>query len=439
MEISNMLMIIIIICLLLISGFISATDASYKNLNRSKIRSLAMNGNKRAEKVNGLLDRQPELDWTMLICNTTVNIFVTLAAYIFFTGMLGRGGLAVAVVVIVLIILVFAEISPNALSGRAPERFAMFSQPFASAMVTLLKPINFIFKGWKKLLYKIFKIDGEKGVTDEDLKNIVEEAETEGILEADRSELIQNAIEFNELTAEEVMTPRVDIKALDIDSTMEEVADVFRETGFSRLPVYDEDLDSILGVLNQKDFHNYIVGTGRTISDFVKPVVFVATSIRIADLLKRLQAMKTHIAIIVDEYGGTEGLVTMEDIIEELVGEIYDEHDVVMSREVTELQNGSYRVMCNANLDKVFDFFGIEEELEEVNTVNGWVVIALDRLPKKGDVFSYESGNKVLNCKVTKATPRKALEINVKVESREIYGEEGDETEKTAKSDEKDK
>jgi putative hemolysin len=197
--------------------------------------------------------------------------------------------------------------------------------------------------------------------------------------------------------------------------TNDEVDEVFRNTGFSRLPVYDDDLDEILGVLNQKDFHNYIFGKENSISDFVKPVAFVAGSMRLATLLRKLQQMKSHMAIIVDEYGGTEGLVTMEDIIEELVGEIYDEHDVVMSQQVTELQNGTYRVMCNANLANVFDYFGIEEEVD-ANTVNGWVVLCLDKLPEKGDTFEYTADFKRLKGRVTKANGKKAIEINLSVE-----------------------
>ena len=210
------------------------------------------------------------------------------------------------------------------------------------------------------------------------------------------------------------MTPRVDIKAIEIDATKEEVAELFRETGYSRLPVYEDDLDRILGVLNQKDFHNYIFGTEKTISDYVKPVVYVAGSMRAADLLKKLQVNKTHIAIIVDEYGGTAGLVTLEDIIEELVGDIYDEHDEVESQEITKLQDGSYRVLCSTNVEKMFDYFDEDAELD-ATTVNGWVLLQLDRMPKVGDTFEYETGNKIFFGRVTRADERKAIEINLKV------------------------
>lgn len=242
----------------------------------------------------------------------------------------------------------------------------------------------------------------------------MEEAETEGGIDEEQSELIQNAIEFNELEAWDVLTPRVDIKAAEIDAPLEEIEELFLSTGFSRLPIYEDDLDSIVGVLNQKDFHNYIKGKNTPVSEYVKPVIFVAGSMKISQLLKRLQMGKTHIAIIVDEYGGTSGLVTMEDIIEELVGEIYDEHDAVALQDIVQQQDGSYRVLCGTNLDKMFDFFDVEEEVD-ATTVNGWVVLQLDNLPKVGDSFVYEADYKRFEVKVTKADARKALEINMTV------------------------
>ena len=209
-----------------------------------------------------------------------------------------------------------------------------------------------------------------------------------------------------------MLTPRVDIKAIEIDENQEEIAELFLSTGFSRLPVYEDDLDNIVGVLNQKDFHNYIKGTDVPVSEYVKPVIFVAGSMKIAQLLKRLQTVKTHIAIIVDEYGGTSGLVTMEDIIEELVGEIYDEHDAAALQDIVQQQDGSYRVLCGTNIDKMFDYFDVEEEID-ATTVNGWVVLQLDKLPSVGDHFIYEADYKRFDVTVTKADPRKALEINM--------------------------
>lgn len=408
--------IVAIILLVILSGYFSATETAFTSVNRIKIKNLAGDGNRRAERVLKLSDNYDKLLSAILIGNNVVNIAMTAVATVLFIDLYGDMGATISTIVITIVVLIFGEITPKSLAKEAPEGFSMFSAGIINIIMIILTPLNYIFSAWKKLILKIFKVSGEQNITEEELKTMVEEAETEGSIEADQKELIQNAIEFNELTAEEVMTPRPDIEAIDIEDTEDEVAEFFKKTGYSRMPVYEDDLDKVLGVLNQKDFHNYIYGNGKTISDFVKPVVFVAETMKISLLLKKMQTLKTHIAIIVDEYGGTEGLVTMEDIIEELVGEIYDEHDAIMSQEVTELQNGSFRVMCNASLAKVFDFFGMEAEELDANTVNGWVVLCLDKLPEKGDTFEYVNGTKKIKGRVTKAAARKALEINVVVE-----------------------
>ena len=245
---------------------------------------------------------------------------------------------------------------------------------------------------------------------------MVEEAEEGGSLSREHGKLIENAIAFDHLTAEDVMTPRPKIEAVEIDCPLDELAGIFRRTGLSRLPVYEEDIDKIIGVINQKDFHNYLAWTGKNLSDYVMPVAFVSTTMRVSDLLRKMQQMKIHMAVVIDEYGGTEGLVTMEDIIEELVGEIFDEHDVVISQDIMPLQNGSFRIKGEANISKVFDYFDIEEEVQEANTVNGWVVMQLDRLPRKGDQFETIVDGKRLSVKVTKADDRRAKEINLMVE-----------------------
>lgn len=407
--------ILAIIVLVILSAFFSATETAYTSLNRIKIKNAASDGDERAEKVLRLEGQYDKLLTTILIANNVVNIAMASIGTVLFVKIYGNYGATLATLVITLIVLIFGEISPKGLAKEAPERFARFAAPGIGLLMTILTPINFLFSKWKIFINKLFRVSDDPGITGQEIKTIVEEAEVGGNIEAEQSTLIQNAIEFNDLIAEDVLTPRVEVVAIDLDSTEEEVADIFKKTGFSRLPVYEDDLDKILGVLNQKDFHNYIVGTDKHISDFVKPVVFVAGSMKAAELLRKMQSMKTHIAIIVDEYGGTEGLVTMEDIIEELVGDIYDEHDLIMSQEITELQNGSYRVMCNASLSKVFDFFDLKDQFD-VNTVNGWVVLQMDKLPRKGDIFEYYADSKKLTVKVTKANSRRALEINVKVE-----------------------
>ena len=407
--------IIAIIVLVFFSAYFSATETAFTSLNRIRMKNLANDGNQKAREVMELSENYDNLLSTILVGNNIVNIALSSISTVLFISIYPRYGATLATVFATVVVLIFGEISPKSLAKENPEKFAMISAPFIKFLSVLLKPINWLFAQWKKLLAKLFNANEARPITEDELLTMVEEAETEGGIDEGQSELIQNAIEFNDLEAWDVLTPRVDIIAIEADTQEEEIGRLFLETGFSRLPVYDGDLDNIVGVLNQKDFHNYIKGGRASVSEYIKPVIFVAGSMRIAQLLKKLQTVKTHIAIIVDEYGGTYGLVTMEDILEELVGEIYDEHDAVELQDIVQQQDGSYRVLCGTNIDKMFDYFDVEEEIN-ATTVNGWVVLQLDKLPEVGDKFIYEADYKRFDVIVTKADERKALEINFTVE-----------------------
>ena len=406
--------IIAIVVLVTFSAYFSATETAFTSLNKIRLKNMAGDGDKKAKDVLEIYDNYDNLFSTILVGNNLVNIAISSIATVMFLELYPKYGATIATAVATVIVLIFGEISPKSLAKESPERFAMFSAPIIRFFMLILKPINWIFSCWKKLIAKLFNADGIRPITEDELLTMVEEAQTEGGIDEGQSELIQNAIEFNDLEAWDVLTPRVDIKAIEIDEDEGEIAELFLETGFSRLPVYEDDLDNIIGVLNQKDFHNYIKGGRASVSEYIKPVIFVAGSMRIAQLLKRLQTVKTHIAIIVDEYGGTYGLVTMEDIIEELVGEIYDEHDAVALQDIVQQQDGSSRVLCSTNIDKMFDYFDIDEEVD-ATTVNGWVILQIDKLPEVGDSFVYIADNKEFDVAVTKADERKALEINMTV------------------------
>ena len=410
--------IIAIIILIMCSAYFSATETAFTSANRIKLKNMAGDGNKKAERVLVLSEKYDKLLTTILIGNNIVNIGMTSIATVLFIELFGAYGATVATVVITIVVLIFGEITPKNIAKEKSEGFAMAVAPFVKFLMTILTPVNFIFTKWKQLVAKIFRLDTDNTITGDEILTMVEEAEEVGGIDETQSELLQNAIEFYDLNAEDVMTPRPEMKAIDIECPEDEVAEIFRQTGLSRLPVYEEDIDKIIGVLNQKDFHNYIAGTGKSISDYVVPVVFVGTVMKISDLLRKMQHLKIHMAIVIDEYGGTEGLVTMEDIIEELVGEIFDEHDAVISKDIMPLQNGSFRVKCSANINKVFDYFELEE-VPDVVTVNGWVVMELDKLPERNDKFETIIENKKLKVRVTKADSRKALEINLAVEEIE--------------------
>ncbi len=417
--------VIAIVVLVIMSAYFSATETAFTSLNRIRVKNMAGEGNKKAKLVMKLSDEYDKLLSAILIGNNIVNIAMTAIATVLFVGIYGADvGATAATVVITIVVLIFGEITPKNVAKEKPEKFAMFSARIIHFFMILLTPLIVIFSGWKKLISKLFKLDYDNVITEEELITIVEEAETEGGIGEEQSELIQNAIEFNDLDAWDVLTPRVDLVAIDVSTPEKEIAELFRKTGFSRLPVYEDEIDNILGVLNQKDFHNEIYGTKKKVSEYIKQVVFVAGTIKISVLLKKMQQAKTHIAVVVDEYGGTEGIVTMEDIIGELVGEIYDEHDIQASQDIIQLRDGSYRVLGSANIDKVLDFFDEEDDDIDATTVNGFIVSELDNLPRAGDMFTYETAGKIFHVRVTKADEKKALEANFIIEEKPQEEEE---------------
>lgn len=280
--------IVVIILLVLLSACFSAAETAFTSANKIRLKNMASEGNKRAERALKLINRYDDLLSTILVGNNIANITNTAVATVFFVGVFGSYGATISTVVMTIVVLVFGEVTPKTLAKEFPETLSMFFASLFHALVLIFSPVNWLFREWKKLLLHIIKGEADRGITEDELITIVEEAETEGSLQSDQSELIQNAIEFNELEAWDVLTPRVDIEALDVEMTEEEVNDMFLKTGFSRLPVYEDDLDKILGVLSQKDFHNYIYHKPKTISDYIKPVVFVAGSIKAFSLLQRM-------------------------------------------------------------------------------------------------------------------------------------------------------
>ena len=410
--------VIAIVALLLLSAYFSATETAFTSLNRIRIKNKADAGDEQAKRVLHLEQNYDNLLSTILIGNNLVNIATTAVATVLFVRLYGPYGATIATIATTVVVLIFGEITPKSLAKEYPEKFAMFSAPLINALRIILMPINWIFGQWKKLLNLVFKTGGNQKITEDELVTIVDEAFVTGGIGERENELIQNAIGFSELEAQDILTPRVEIEAVEVDAETEEIDELFRKTGFSRLPVFEDDLDSIIGVLNQKDFNNQILRGEKSVSDMVKPVIYVAESMKAAELLRKLQENKSRMAVVVDEYGGTSGLVTAEDIIEELVGEIYDDSDTVAGRDITPMQNGTYRVLGSANVEKVFDYFGEEIEDIDATTVNGWAAIVLDHLPKRGDRFEYKIGDNVFRVLVTKADERKALELNLNVESQ---------------------
>lgn len=409
--------IISIVFLLVLSGIFSATETAFTSVNKIKMKSLASDDNVSAELVLEITENFDKFLTTILIGNNIANIATTSIATVMFIKLYGHYGATISTIVVTVLVLVFGEISPKNIAKDKAEGISLFMAPAVKVLMILFTPLNWIFGIWKRIVDKIFKISTEQGYTEDELKTIVEEAKTGGNIGEYQSELITNAIEFEDLEAIDIITPRIDIIAIELGTHNEEIAKLFKSTGLSRLPVFEDDLDNIIGILNQKDFHNYVVGEGKSVNLYIKPVAYVAESIKASILLKKMQAKATHMAIIVDEYGGTTGLVTMEDIIEELVGKIYDEHDTVEMREVTDLIDGSYSVAGGANVEKFFELQGEDIDID-ATTVNGWAMIELDHIPKVGDAFEYESKRKLFKVRVTRADAKRALRLHIRVEDK---------------------
>lgn len=389
---SDTIYIITIIVCILLSGYFSATETAFSSLNKIRIKNMADKKNKRAELVLKLSDNYDSLLSTILIGNNIVNIATASIATLLFVKLLGNDtGPAVSTAVITIAVLIFGEVTPKSIAKETPEKFAMFSAPFLNILVVLLTPFNYLFRQWKKVLHFIFKFSGDNGITEEELISIIEEVKEEGGIDEQESTLIKGAIEFKEEEAVDILTPRIDITAVPANATKDEIADTFRETGYSRLPVYEETIDHIIGIIYLKDFYNYSYNKEIPVPDIIRPTVFVPKNKKISVLLKELQKKKTHIAVVVDEFGGTIGIITLEDILEELVGEIWDEHDEV-SIDIEEKSDCEYIVSGHANIDKVFSKLEIETDDEEIesSTINGWIMKTLGKVPENGDTFIYK-------------------------------------------------
>lgn len=423
--------LILIVILVLFSAFFSATEMAYASVNKIRLKNAAENGDKRSAAVLKMAENFDKFLSTVLVGNNIVNILASSVATLYFIELLQdqAKGSTVATAVLTIIILIFGEVAPKSIAKAAPEKFARLVYPIIKFLSYVFFPVAIILIGVTKLISKLFrsKTTEETGITEEEIITFVEEAQLEGSIDEQESELIRSAVEFNDREAQEILTHRVDIEAVSDEATMDEIKQLFMETGFSRLPIYHETIDNITGVIHHKDFYNKVVAGARSFKDIIKPVLSVHKAMKIYDLLKLLQRSKTHIAVVADDYGGTLGIVTMEDIIEELVGEIWDEHDEVVE-EIVELEKNKYRILCTASLDSVFSEFDLRIESDETS-VGGWVTSELDKIPEEGDTFTFENVQVV----VTKTDARRVVEIEATVtpesdeESEDDKGEEKDE------------
>ena len=407
MDSASIGMIVALVILIAFSAYFSATETAFTSLNRIRLKTKADSGNRAAARTLAIAEEYDKLLTTILIGNNIVNITATTVATVLCTKWFKEYGPTVSTVALTVIILIFGEVSPKSLAKESPERFAMFAAPLLKVLMIVLTPLSIMFSGWKKLMSMVIKGGEDDGITEEELVGMVEQAENEGGLDEHESDLIRNAIEFNDLDVSDILTPRVDLVAADEDSTMEEIAALFAESGYSRIPLFHDTVDNIVGVIHEKDFYAARYRGETMLKNLKSPVFYTTGNTKISDLLRVLQKNKAHMAVVVDEYGGTEGIATLEDILEELVGEIWDEHDEVIEN-FQKQSDGSFLISCTADLDDMYDLFQIRGTCDAA-TVSGWVLEQVGRVPEVGDHFIAEG----LDVTVTKVEHRRVLEIRV--------------------------
>ena len=404
------LIAILFVCVAL-SAFFSASETAFTSVNRVKLKTMMQNGKKRAETALALAEDYDRLITTILIGNNIVNIAASsLATSLFLVLLNNQTNLAttVSTVVMTIVILIFGEVSPKAIAKESPEKLAMTFAPVLKVLCTIFAPFSYLFGQLKKLMTRLFNTEEGKSFIEEELMTMVDEAESEGDMEHHEGELIRSAIEFNDdRDVLSVLTPRVDVTAIEDTATMDEAAELFRVSGYSRVPVFHEDMDHIVGILNEKDFYLRQHEGCTDITQIMKPPVYAPSTLKLSKLLKLFQAQKTHLIIVLDEFGGTEGIATMEDVLEELVGEIYDEHDDV-EQDTLIMDDGSQLVDGGMQLSELLDKLGVED-IYNAETVGGFAAEVLGIIPFVGAEFETDE----IRGLVTQMEKRRVTQVRV--------------------------
>ena len=404
------LVAILFVCVAL-SAFFSASETAFTSANKVKLKTMMLNGSKRAKLAYTLAEDYDRLITTILIGNNIVNIAASsLATSLFLVLLNNQANLAttVSTVVMTIVILIFGEVSPKAIAKESPENLAMTFAPVLKLLCTIFTPFASLFSALKKLLTKLFKTEESESFIEEELMTMVDEAQSEGDMDAHEGELIRSAIEFNDdRDVLSVLTPRVDVTAIEDNATMDEAAEIFRSSGYSRLPVFHEDMDHIVGILNEKDFYLRQHQGVTDITEIMKPPVYAPSTLKLSKLLKLFQAQKTHLIIVLDEFGGTEGIATMEDVLEELVGEIYDEHDDV-EQDTLIMDDGSQLVDGSMQLSELLDKLGVED-IYNAETVGGFAAEVLGIIPFVGAEFETDE----IRGLVTQMEKRRVTQVRV--------------------------
>ena len=383
---------VIIAVLILLSAFFSGVETAFSFANTIRLKSLADNGNKRAKNALWVCDNFDKALTAILIGNNVVNLGCSSLATILCIDLFKNYGAAIATGATTLLVLTFGEVIPKCIGKEKSDGIVLHTGLLLKVLTYILTPLVVLFTGLKTLVMKIGHIKKDSpSVTEDELKYIIETIEEEGILEEQESEMVQSALEFDEKTAQEILTPRVDVTVIDIDDSKEEIHDLIIRERDSRIPVYEGDIDNIIGILHTRDYLEKIIDGEADIRDLLIPAHFIYKNQKLSDILNDFRANKLHIAIVTDEYGGFLGIVTMEDLLEEIVGDIWDEDEDV-EHTYTKLRDGRYIVSGDMELDDLFEMLSItpDEEIES-NSVGGFIVEQLGDIPTRGQKIRYKN------------------------------------------------
>lgn len=397
MDSNHIKSILFFIILVILSAFFSSSETAFTSASRIRLQNESDNGDKKASTALGLQKKFDSLLSTILIGNNLVNIASSAIATVFFMELFPTYGATISTIVTTIMLLLFGEITPKLLAKISPESIAKSFAPILKLIMNLFKPIVWLFDKWQKFVKRIFPMSDNSAISEEELLSIVDEARLGGSIETEEHQLVRAAIEFDDIDVSTIITPRVDVIGFDINNTDEEITELFSRTPYSRLVVYDEDVDNVVGTIHVKDFYRYINAKKQdqlrynSFKNLLTKPLFVPPTLPLSDLLAALQQAHTHVGIVIDEYGGMMGIATMEDALEELVGEIWDESDIVRA-EIRQLDNKEkYLVQGTYSLDKLFELFGLHDKEEWLSTtVSGFIIEQFERIPNNNEVFQYK-------------------------------------------------
>ncbi len=385
MDNSDLGKIILVVVMMIFSALFSSTETAYSSVNKLRLKNYASQGNKKAARALKLANKFDDVLTAVLIGNNIVNIATSSVSTVIFINIIGSNGAAVSTVVVTILVLIFCEVLPKSYAKRNAEKLAlMFAAPLAF-LVVLFKPFVVMLNGLSSLISK--GGDESPSVTEDELKYMIDEIEEQGVIEEQESELVKSALEFDEITVNEILIPRVKIVGVEIGMSLEEIQELFITEMYSRLPVYEKSLDDIVGMITNKAFFKMLIDGGTDIRDIIQDVTHIADTKLISETMRDMQRSKVHLAVVTDQYGGTKGIVTLEDIIEELVGDIYDEADEIISL-IRTISPDKYEVDGDMSISRLLEQLDLDDDLIQTDytTVGGWVTDVMERIPESGEM-----------------------------------------------------